>query len=122
MKPVDSASTYIDTEAGHNQPEIAATAVMVDASGPFAADAVGPQSPMISRRDDMITLSWDRLTYITLDQEKQQKTIIHPMSGEARPGEMLAIMGTSGAGKSTLLDIIAGARSICPSQPYALDF
>jgi adenine-specific DNA methylase len=26
------------------------------------------------------------------------KTVLYPMSGEARPGELLGVMGTSGAG------------------------
>lgn len=43
----------------------------------------------------------------TVDGPKE-KVLLHNMSGIARPGELLAIMGTSGAGKSTLLDVLSG--------------
>jgi ABC-type glutathione transport system ATPase component len=47
-----------------------------------------------------ITLEWLNICYKTDGENaEQQKTLIHPMSGRAAPGEMLAIMGTSGAGK-----------------------
>ena len=35
------------------------------------------------------------------------RTILEDVSGCARPGQLLAIMGASGAGKSTFLDILA---------------
>eukprot|EP01114_Cavostelium_apophysatum_P012545 TRINITY_DN2833_c0_g1_i4.p1 TRINITY_DN2833_c0_g1~~TRINITY_DN2833_c0_g1_i4.p1 ORF type:complete len:1333 (-),score=277.19 TRINITY_DN2833_c0_g1_i4:35-4033(-) len=37
-----------------------------------------------------------------------EKQILKGMSGYARPGELLAILGTSGSGKSSLLNILAG--------------
>uniref|UniRef100_A0ACD5TZD6 Uncharacterized protein n=1 Tax=Avena sativa TaxID=4498 RepID=A0ACD5TZD6_AVESA len=36
------------------------------------------------------------------------KPLIHGISGEAREGKLLAVMGASGSGKSTLLDALAG--------------
>ena len=39
-------------------------------------------------------------------QEKSSKQILREVSGLARPGEVLAIMGASGAGKSTLLNTL----------------
>lgn len=57
---------------------------------------------------DAISLEWVNISYSTPLKDGGLKTLIHPMSGAAVPGEMLALMGTSGAGKSTLLDILAG--------------
>ena len=57
---------------------------------------------------DAIGLEWVNVSYSIPVKEGNMKTLIHPMSGSAIPGEMLALMGTSGAGKSTLLDILAG--------------
>ena len=49
-----------------------------------------------------ISLQWNNINYTTIDKEGKEKKLIHNMSGNANPGEMLCIMGTSGAGKSTL--------------------
>ena len=55
-----------------------------------------------------ISLQWNNIDYTAVGKEGKEKKLIHNMSGNANPGEMLCIMGTSGAGKSTLLDILAG--------------
>lgn len=38
------------------------------------------------------------------------RTILRNISGTAKPGQVMAIMGASGAGKSTFLDILARKR------------
>ena len=65
-----------------------------------------------------ILLSWSNLT-VTVPAKKQSscypgnkepeppKKLLAEVSGQARPGELLAILGASGAGKSTLLNTLA---------------
>lgn len=63
------------------------------------------------RKTEPVKIEWQDISYSieTKDEEKVEfKPILSGLSGSAKPGEVLAIMGTSGAGKSTLLDILAG--------------
>lgn len=56
-----------------------------------------------------VTLQWESIQYKVPDLvTKQEKVLLHSMSGTALPGNLMGIMGTSGAGKSTLLDVLAG--------------
>lgn len=41
-------------------------------------------------------------------QEIRRKVLLNNISGEAREGEVIAVLGASGAGKSTLIDALAG--------------
>ena len=68
--------------------------------------------------EEGITFTWANLNVSTSPQEgkwcfgllksepKPAKQILQKVSGVARPGEVLAIMGASGAGKSTFLNTL----------------
>lgn len=62
-----------------------------------------PQDPILK-----VDLEWNNIV-CTFKSKSSKKVIIKGMSGYAKSGEFLAIMGTSGAGKTTLLNLISGA-------------
>mmetsp|Transcript_15704 Transcript_15704/g.28662 ORF Transcript_15704/g.28662 Transcript_15704/m.28662 type:complete len:469 (+) Transcript_15704:1049-2455(+) len=55
-----------------------------------------------------ILLSWSDLRLSIPVAKGQMKEILKGVSGEAIPGEVLAILGTSGAGKTTLINVLNG--------------
>ena len=74
--------------------------------------------PVMLNMEEGITFTWANLNVSTSSQEgkrccgllksepKPAKKILQNVSGVARPGEVLAIMGASGAGKSTFLNVL----------------
>ena len=75
------------------------------------------------RNRGAITLAWSSLTVVTepvsggrccgllKGEARPARTILDEVSGVARPGEVLAIMGASGAGKSSLLNSLTFRHS-----------
>nr|XP_016487178.1 PREDICTED: ABC transporter G family member 11-like isoform X2 [Nicotiana tabacum] len=68
----------------------------------------GPKEVELGEAKPLNTNGGVFLTWENLCVKSGDKAILQGLTGYARPGELLAIMGPSGSGKSTLLNAIAG--------------
>jgi len=71
--------------------------------------------PLAATRSDGITLTFEDLCYTVENQiggplrkKSIKRQILFNVSGQVRPGQMLAVMGATGSGKTTLLNVLAG--------------
>ncbi|OWM63621.1 hypothetical protein CDL15_Pgr008164 [Punica granatum] len=70
-----------------------------------AGSARGPREGLEGRS---VFISWEDLWVKVPDKKSKSRSILRGLTGYAKPGQVLAIMGPSGSGKSTLLDALAG--------------
>ncbi|CAB0043676.1 unnamed protein product [Trichogramma brassicae] len=70
-------------------------------------------APVTATRTNQLNLTFSELGYTVRSNflTKDRKALLSQISGDFRPGELIAIVGPSGAGKSTLMDILAGFTS-----------
>ncbi|KAG2570795.1 hypothetical protein PVAP13_7KG004600 [Panicum virgatum] len=59
-----------------------------------------------------VFLTWRDVSVTAVDENGRHKQILDRITGCARPGQVLALMGASGSGKTTLLDTLSGRLGV----------
>eukprot|EP00658_Telonema_sp_P-2_P022526 TRINITY_DN19002_c0_g1_i1.p1 TRINITY_DN19002_c0_g1~~TRINITY_DN19002_c0_g1_i1.p1 ORF type:complete len:1600 (+),score=403.82 TRINITY_DN19002_c0_g1_i1:44-4801(+) len=94
---------------------------------PIASQEEGIKAPFLLRSEsttldlqglclecEPTTLCFDKMSYSVVNNNSEidsEYYILNDVTGIARPGRMMALMGASGAGKTTLLDVLAGRKT-----------
>ncbi|CAN6848143.1 unnamed protein product [Brassica oleracea] len=87
-----------------------------DAEDDFSdTEGAGDDSSSSPGKVRPVTIRWRNITCSLSDKSsKSVRFLLKNVSGEAKPGRLLAIMGPSGSGKTTLLNVLAGQLSSSP--------
>ncbi|XP_062170767.1 ABC transporter G family member 7 isoform X2 [Alnus glutinosa] len=80
----------------------------------FSGDGDAGESPSAGKVFP-VTIRWRNITCsLSEKSSKSVRFLLKDVSGEAKPGRLLAIMGPSGSGKTTLLNVLAGQLMASP--------
>jgi ABC-type multidrug transport system fused ATPase/permease subunit len=94
------------TSAPNDEEKVIAQGDQVSSSETLGAQGQTSEETMaeISGSDSIFT--WENVEY-SVPYMGEQKTLLNKVSGYAKPGLMVALMGASGAGKTTLLNTLS---------------